>query len=354
MLEDDVEDDLRIQRAHHRFIIAVMSAIGIFCATALAIGVASALGEPGPRSIWLYVALFIGLLATFASADVAAYHWGLGGRLSYESDRDAWEDYRERTSWLLLWFGPLGLHRFSAGHVRTGILQQLTLGGLFLWWEADLVRYLRGQFTDKDGRQLSSVGGENLTLRALRSSLGSALLVAPPVLIASGIAWLIKKLEPAPAVAESSGGRPTTPAAAPKHRRTLEIVAVIILLATAPLSAIAASMITESETALLLAMLPATAVAAGVGWWLKTWDALALAPAALGVGMWLTLIVPATMDYFSTKGDILDAMLSAVVQVFAMAFMLGVAPGALGGAAGTVARFWWERRHNQTGLHAAA
>ena len=53
---------------------------------------------------------------------------------------------------LLCFFpGGLGVHRFYAGKVGTGILMLLTLGGLGIWTLVDFVIIVLGNFKDADG-----------------------------------------------------------------------------------------------------------------------------------------------------------------------------------------------------------
>ena len=54
------------------------------------------------------------------------------------------------TFWLC-WFGGLGLHRFYAGKIGTGIIWMLTYGCFFVGWFRDLYKICKGEFTDKDG-----------------------------------------------------------------------------------------------------------------------------------------------------------------------------------------------------------
>lgn len=63
---------------------------------------------------------------------------------------------KSRTATLLLgiFTGFVGGHRFFVGKHGTGILMACTLGGLGLWWLADLIVIGTGEFTDDDGRRV--------------------------------------------------------------------------------------------------------------------------------------------------------------------------------------------------------
>jgi len=52
--------------------------------------------------------------------------------------------------------GTLGIHRFYAGKIGTGILMILTLGGFGIWWIIDLIFCCVGSFKDKEGRLIAS------------------------------------------------------------------------------------------------------------------------------------------------------------------------------------------------------
>lgn len=52
---------------------------------------------------------------------------------------------------LCFFLGVLGIHRFYAGKIFTGIIQLLTGGGFGIWWIIDLVMLLLGKFEDGDG-----------------------------------------------------------------------------------------------------------------------------------------------------------------------------------------------------------
>lgn len=53
---------------------------------------------------------------------------------------------------LCFFFGCLGVHRFYAGKIGTGILMLVTLGGLGIWYLVDLIIILSGTFQDMEGR----------------------------------------------------------------------------------------------------------------------------------------------------------------------------------------------------------
>ncbi len=55
---------------------------------------------------------------------------------------------------LSFFFGGLGIDRFYAGKIGTGILKLLTIGGLGLWWLIDLIIILVGGFRDAGGRPI--------------------------------------------------------------------------------------------------------------------------------------------------------------------------------------------------------
>jgi hypothetical protein len=53
---------------------------------------------------------------------------------------------------LCLLCGCLGIHRFYAGKVGTGILMLLTAGGCGIWALIDLIKILMQKFEDKEGK----------------------------------------------------------------------------------------------------------------------------------------------------------------------------------------------------------
>ena len=57
---------------------------------------------------------------------------------------------------LCFFLGGIGVHRFYAGKIGTGILQLITFGGCGIWTLVDLVMILTGKFTDKDGNAITN------------------------------------------------------------------------------------------------------------------------------------------------------------------------------------------------------
>lgn len=57
---------------------------------------------------------------------------------------------------LCLFVGGIGIHRFYAGKIGTGILQLLTLGGCGIWTIIDLIMIITGNFTDNNGNRITN------------------------------------------------------------------------------------------------------------------------------------------------------------------------------------------------------
>jgi len=55
---------------------------------------------------------------------------------------------------LCFFLGSLGIHRFYAGKIGTGILMIITLGGLGIWTLIDLIMIIIGNFKDKEGMEI--------------------------------------------------------------------------------------------------------------------------------------------------------------------------------------------------------
>ena len=52
--------------------------------------------------------------------------------------------------------GLLGIHRFYAGKIGTGVLMLITLGGMGVWWVIDIILIACGSFRDKHNKRLVS------------------------------------------------------------------------------------------------------------------------------------------------------------------------------------------------------
>ena len=52
--------------------------------------------------------------------------------------------------------GFLGIHRFYAGKIGTGILQIVTFGGFGIWVLIDFILIVTGSFRDKEGNKITA------------------------------------------------------------------------------------------------------------------------------------------------------------------------------------------------------
>ena len=55
---------------------------------------------------------------------------------------------------LCIFLGTLGIHRFYAGKIGTGILMLLTAGGFGIWWIIDIILIATGEFRDISGARI--------------------------------------------------------------------------------------------------------------------------------------------------------------------------------------------------------
>jgi hypothetical protein len=65
---------------------------------------------------------------------------------------------------LALFTGIFGGHRFYVGKIGSGILQLCTIGGLGIWWLADMVLVVSGEFRDVQGRRVLRWTDEDVVL----------------------------------------------------------------------------------------------------------------------------------------------------------------------------------------------
>jgi hypothetical protein len=77
---------------------------------------------------------------------------------------DVSEKSRLAATLLALFTGLFGGHRFYVGKVGSGILQLCTLGGMGIWWMADIVLVASGEFRDVAGKRVLRWTDEEVAL----------------------------------------------------------------------------------------------------------------------------------------------------------------------------------------------
>jgi hypothetical protein len=77
---------------------------------------------------------------------------------------DVSDKSRLATFLLALFTGVFGGHRFYVGKVGSGILQLCTLGGMGIWWMADIVLVASGEFRDVAGKRVLRWSDEEVSL----------------------------------------------------------------------------------------------------------------------------------------------------------------------------------------------
>lgn len=99
----------------------------------------------------LFVRLNLSLLWSLAVNDpyYPVQHTQSNHAMAAPSPHNRWVIF-----FLALFFGTLGVHRFAAGKILTGLLMLFTFGGFGFWWAYDVFMILLGQFTDSNGLRI--------------------------------------------------------------------------------------------------------------------------------------------------------------------------------------------------------
>jgi hypothetical protein len=93
---------------------------------------------------------------------------------------------------LCAFLGIFGAHRFYTGHMVVGVIQLVSLGGLYVWWLIDLVMIAFNKFTDSNGLPLRNpnplVGKAAVAALAVFLGIGIVLVgVSPDLAVMAGI-----------------------------------------------------------------------------------------------------------------------------------------------------------------------
>jgi TM2 domain-containing membrane protein YozV len=58
------------------------------------------------------------------------------------------------TLMLCIFLGGFAGHRFYVGKTGSAFLFIVTAGGFLIWWLMDLIKIIKGEFTDSEGRPI--------------------------------------------------------------------------------------------------------------------------------------------------------------------------------------------------------
>jgi TM2 domain-containing membrane protein YozV len=91
-------------------------------------------------------------IARWSETDERAYN---GGRTLRERNPDASASSRAVALTFVLLLGLVGAHRFYVGRTGSALAMLFTLGGLGLWWIADIIIIATGNMRDHEGKRVS-------------------------------------------------------------------------------------------------------------------------------------------------------------------------------------------------------